>query len=292
MSYTFQVSDIFEFKHFESLSAFVDYCDAGIAEDERRLSQLSSQTGTHKFTATADYAEASRLIRNGWPKGVRNLERILQIISQGIGQLETREAVYDVCGPIAVTGAYCAGDPECMLNPAEVLERPVVNLLVDSTASCHVKAANIVNRGAAILALAQQLENAGRRVAVYMSNVTRFHDIDGMPHPNNAAHLSIVCIKQPEHDFNLHSLSYAMTCPSFLRRHIFRLHERCQRIPDPHQQAYGAPCNLTAIEGVANMIGRIDLYFPSITFCEDAVNTPERATDYVLRLAKEAAVIA
>ena len=140
-------------------------------------------------------------------------------------------------------------------------------------------------RGAAILALAKRLEESGRSVAIYANVSNSFgwdSSDDGPP-----LHCYIVCLKKADADFNLHSLSYALVNISFFGRHGFRILERSPL------SGYGASIALSSIEGFANVVGDVDLYFQ----CANTIDyrllfaSQETANEYVLSVARKAGVI-
>jgi len=285
----YKVSDIFEYKHFDSLTAFVDYGNLNLEKDrkskKRLVSQITAKVRPDWF-GTDNWEHACHLAQHGWPEGVRSLQDALTIISDGIGQVEMKQPLYDVCGPIAITGAYCSGDPECMLNPAEVEEKPIINVMVEVFASWTIDQQVIINRGAAILALVDQLEASGRRCSIFAAYCGRFNNAK-----DGCIHIGIVKLKDAGADFNLHTLSYALTNPSFLRRHCFRMNELSPKIKDPNRDGYASPCDLKSIEGVENAIGDIDLHFPIVNNCQIECATTQGATDYVLERARQANII-
>lgn len=295
----YQISDCIDFRHFGSLSAFVDYADGITAEDRKRLAQTSIASekrgkDRREFTGTYSYKEASELVRSGWPEGVRDLQKAIDVIEQGKGISPTRGAEMDIMGPIPITGAWCAGDPECMLNPAEIIERPVVNIIVDGCVSCRIERHQIINRGAAILALVDQLEATGVRCQIYMTigsgRITAYLDPENRPDVKNPHILTVIKLKDAQDDWNLHSMSYAMVHPSMLRRHWFRVFERCPYIV--RTGGYGKPTKIVDIEGASEAIGDIDLYFSGIDVDnEHHFNDPVKAAEHTLQVAKDAGVI-
>lgn len=293
MQRKYKISDIVEFKHFNTLNSFVDYCDGVTAEDRKRCAYFHSETGSQSFCHTENYEHASRLIREGWPEGVKTLEDAMAIAREGMESASLKLAEMSICGPIPIVGAYCAGDPECMMNPAEELEKPAVTIVTDIMTPGVTSTEAIVNRGAAILALAEYLEACGMRTSIYAVASVNAHMVKDHPEvkTKKPVHVTIVKLKDATEEFNMHSLSYAMVNPSMLRRHWFRIIERCQYVKSPG--SYGTCMSLSQIEGVENAVGDIDIYFPSLwAEGEDRFLNPGSAHRYVMEKAREVGLAA
>lgn len=79
----------------------------------------------------------------------------------------------DVSGPLLDVPAYLSGLPECFRRFDRKPDAPAVNIAVDMLPSGHAKADEIYNRGAAIVALVEQLQTIGRKV-----NLTLCYEVD------------------------------------------------------------------------------------------------------------------
>lgn len=273
-----------ELRHFESMDAFLNYCDAGDNCDANAWSSghRSSDSGTEDFTGSKSYKAASLLARNGWPEGVQKINAAVNVQVEGIDSVTMIEDSFEVTGVVPIVPAYLGGEPECMYNPVTEHVKPVLNVVVDLRCSGGIETANMVNRGAAILRLVSMIEDSGKRVAIHLCDVA---SNDGYWHSY------FVQVKAAELDFNLHTLSYALVHSSMLRRHGFRVTEALPRSEHSEcfESGYGMPRRMNDIEGVEAAIGTVDLYIPKIEYAE--FETVQEGIDLIFGMARDQGVI-
>ena len=284
MAKNLNLKDCVELRQFACLNDYVDYCDS--VDKACWGGSQSSNTGSVSFTGTKSYKHASELIRAGWPEGVRRVHKAMTVIAQAKDSVEMLDSRFDIVGCAPIVPAYLTGDPECMFNPMDTEERPIVNIVMDISASCGVDQEHIVNRGAAVLMFAAALEENGQRVAIHTSNVAKSQK-------SGKWHASIVQVKAAHLDFNIHALSYALVNASMLRRHSFRITEGlpADKGGKEFESGYGMPANLIDVKGIAGNVGDIDLYVKGIGY-NSAFETIQGAVDEIDKIAKEQGLIA
>ena len=114
-----------------------------------------------------------RMIEDGWSEGVERARMMGLALSDyipslGITGLEEVED-YDVSGADVDVGAFCDGEPECMVETVEKVQprSRVVRVVVQINYMCEVPAASAMRRGVALAAVVDALETAGLRVEVW-----------------------------------------------------------------------------------------------------------------------------
>lgn len=293
------LKNLWAYGKFDSLTEFVRAMDTlPIPDYWPRRSSDKKSTGDDRFYGTChSYAQASKLVRQGWPEGVAKLQKSISIVAEGMDTGTFMHDEMDVTGPVAFIGDYLAGDPECMYNPAIPDEQPVLNIIVDMSVHGGVNASYLNRRGAAICSLVESLEAQGRRCNVFCAMVCESWGSEFF--------MVLIKIKDSHHDLQLNVMAYVLAHPSFYRRHYFRFIELashfCLREQTPEQKqkvhsqftsGYGRPKSLMSIEGATNTVGDIDLYLPGFTTESIARYASEqRATQRILELARQAGII-
>lgn len=214
--------------------------------------------------------------------GVQSISSTLEVIGSGKDVYSVMGDDFDVTGEYLELGEYLSGEPECMVNMQMEVEAPVVNILFEISTNGGTAPRYIINRGAAILRVAQMIENSGQRVCIYGSNFSK---------AGTEFHGQIICLKHADQNFDLHSLSYALVHPSMLRRHTFRCTEG---LPEEHaskyEHGYGRSMGLREIEDLGDSIMDVDLYI-DVLDNSSFYRTPEQAIEHVKSMAVEQGVI-
>ena len=75
----------FDFKHWDSLSSFVEFADNADRRHWERDDPRSDDKGDYDgWHACKSYKEASELVRNGWPEGCNRLAKAMNVIAEGM----------------------------------------------------------------------------------------------------------------------------------------------------------------------------------------------------------------
>ena len=227
-------------KQFNSLAEMVNHC-------QEKGGTLYGYIQDQSFTLTRNMEAADKLCESGWPEGAEKLQRGVHAAINCSASTTVTDTVYDVVGPIPDMGAFCSGDPECMINPSEPMEIPVVRVIVDSNMIADVTHTQSINRGAAILAACKRIEDSGQRVEIIATCTALV---------NGGVGTYGVVVKKATDHFNLHSLAYCLIHPSYYRRHGFRIWGK--------EGACSSSSRRSDSNGALEYYGQYDLYFPCI----------------------------
>lgn len=127
---------------------------------------------------------------------------------------------YAPVGAFPCIPAYAAGVPEDMFVPLEdgaANSKPIVRIAVNVVCSGWVDPQDIINRGAAVVALIDKIQSEGQRV-----ELIAFCHIEGSC---NERYLMSVTVKRPEEPIDMDRVAFALAHPSMLRRCFFRVVE-------------------------------------------------------------------
>lgn len=223
---------------FDSFSAFLDQVERPIPADAPRRSHASrdggatyaSRDGGYQgadWHGTATWEEAMRLARTGWPEGRAHVERIAARITDtltaSLAPVQRFEA--SVFGPILDVDAYLHGDPEpfYMVEDDETARRgagPIVRILANLGSSGAVTGETKIMRGAALVALADCLERAGRRVEITATICV------SNPFGKDAGVDALILVKRPEESLQIEQVAFALANPATHRRLGWALREQ------------------------------------------------------------------
>ena len=202
--------------------------------------RASNKSGS-TFSGVASFQAALDLAHNGWPEGRDKLVAAMATTNKPRG---TRHQVtYDVGGSLPDIARYVAGDPEYMITFGEdtVSRKPVVRIVFNAGASAYVRAETIINRGAATLSYADELETAGYSVEIYLVMVSE---------AGNSRYTVQFPIKLAGEAMDLDRMAFVMAHPALLRRLIFRAFE-CRpesKFMNAYTSTYGIPSRPTKDE--------------------------------------------
>jgi len=218
--------------------SFTDYLAAVTAKTDLSASlRASHETGAYRsgFTGTSTFAEAVRLARSGWPEGCEAVKAIsAEIVQKVTDRILRPEIALDVVGDVIEMGEFMRGVPECMLawvEGDEVMDgqgERILKILLNFTASANVPASVIQTRGAAVCALIEALEYAGRRCEVIATHVVAAN--------TGEVREDVIVVKRAEHPLQLDQLAFVLCHPAMLRRLHFAFEET---VPRAVRDAYG-----------------------------------------------------
>ncbi len=201
---------------FSDIESFMDY----ITDDNRvrgwktRSSQrLEEKNGC--FFRTENFGEALNLAKNGWKEGLEKITQRLPLLLS-IGRSKTR--INDVAGDLPDIGRFIAGNPDSMTRRVinMGMKRPVIDLLYNGTFAARIEPDTIINYGAAVAVVIDELENSGFTVGLKICSASQ----------NSGVRLSpLVTLKKPGEVTELDRLIFFTAHPSFLRRLVFSYKE-------------------------------------------------------------------
>lgn len=180
------------------------------------------------------YEGAWKLARDGWAQGAADLHTAVAAIQPEKFLAEDR---WDIAGERCDVPRYLTGDPANMVRRGrQNRQKPVVHLIVNGSVSCAVGAKAIAAYGAALTAVIDQIENAGRRVELDI-----VFGVDGLPGGNR---LFVGWkVKRAEDHCDMSAIAFSIAHPASFRRIGFALMERAPR--EYQTSSYGMPCKMT-----------------------------------------------
>lgn len=246
-------------RRFASLHELVKYADTTPSTlDEWERSSRIESTYRDDFTRSKTWEEARDLAMEGWseirPDVDKMVSRVVENVRPTIEQ--TWQPLYDVVGASVDIGAYMTGEPECMVDFANVETSRVgrvVSVIVCIGARSNIPSDSIMRRGAAVAALIEILGTMQHSVEVWAESTSR-----GDGKSRAAIHTTLVKVKDAEERLDINAFMFALAHPSMLRRMVFAVRE-CEdaeirrRINVPSNYGYSDTSCLMADEVGANV---------------------------------------
>lgn len=257
---------------FNSMEAWLAFLQTptDLLDDERH----STKIGNARWAGTASLPEAIALAEYGWPEGVKRITKLSATISEDlVNLLHVPEVQFDVTGDMLDIGRFVLGEPEDFMSliPAEIELHPkILHLAVNTGASFTVSAEAMIQKGAAVVALVDALEQHGKRMIVDCI-------ITACAYANSI--YTTIRLKDADGPVQLANLVFAIAHPSMLRRLALCSWEHCeehirQSIRIFLGGDYGSPQDIPEAEQTA-----FDIYVPSLFGISW---TPQYAVEYVL----------
>ena len=215
-----------------------DECIADMAkppnEGWRRPQSIS---GDAAFTGSESFEEALGFAINGWDEGREAMSADVDFATAKQAMFKRPDWEYGMAGQRVCVPSYAAGAPMHMMfmDDEDVTPLPIVRIYVDAGATHFTTAEAMTRRGAAIVALIDQIETAGQRVELIATKHS-----DTRPAAYDRQEINIT-VKRADEVLDLDRISFAMAHPSFLRRVCFRIME------------HNYPKDVSGYGGVVNM---------------------------------------
>jgi hypothetical protein len=200
-----------EIKRFDSFHDYLQYVEKSpIDGSSHRREEKTDGT----FFGTTTFDDALELARNGWPEGAvkyhYSLDNILKNFERPIEQL-----FYNVSGLILDAGRAATGLPDAFLENQNIFQvKRTIDIVVHVGVMSIVAPEQIINRGAAILALIDNLILADFDVKLTALSAATGQRID-----------PIITIELPMNPPNIDLLAFILAHPSFHRRLNFGCRE-------------------------------------------------------------------
>lgn len=226
------------------------------------------------------YDGSLKLAKEGWQEGVDMIDLALQMIVPASGR--AGRYGYAQSGNSVAIGRYLVGNPRNMRSRTRrtMGSAPVLHLIVNTVASCAVKAKQMANYGAAITGLIDRLENSGRRIHLDCIMVTHCADHSRLSMGWN--------VKKASEPVVLAEVAFSIAHPAAFRRIGFGMMERTPKEVQTHGYGFccdGLPCDVPdytdgtmIVDGVNHEPGRC--------------NTPKDALRLAIEQVNKAAVLA
>ncbi len=195
--------------HFDTFTAFLEAAKKGTAIGKDRYSD--GWAGQDAVT----YPEALKLAENGWPNGRKDVRAIADKLELA-SHVHRQQIINDVVGDCWDMGKVVTGEPECAMLfesiPEEQTGVNIIRLVVNTAFNAGFNESLIRARGAAILALVEALELAGKRLEI----TAIFSEASGgwRENPDDVR----VVIKHSDETAQDDLIAFALAHPSFSRR--------------------------------------------------------------------------
>lgn len=223
------------------------------------------------FTGTRSYSDAVQLAYSGWLEVAERCRKYSAGLFDRVSTLIERHDIrYDVTGSGLDVARYLEGEPECWQNFEPVLvESPsstIVRICFNGTVSAGISGEVIESKGAAIAALVELLEFAGRRVelsAVFSNSSRRQRESDTL----------VLTVKTAEQPLDMPRIAYVLAHKSMLRRLMFAYWEG-QPIYKIVGAGFGVPRDYKPATA--------DIYIPQSTYRDIQWDNPAKAEKFIL----------
>lgn len=185
------------------------------------------------FAGSRSFEEATTLLRDGWPEGLKKMRVALdQVSASNTASGPTPSYMLDVAGAYPVAAVAASGDPLCMVAPAPISERarPIIKLISSVATGAWATADQIFNYGAGLVATIDALESHGFSVDLTSCRaVTKDRDRATI----------LTKIKGAGEALDLERLAFCLGHASYNRRVHFGVLEA--RFPNIYRFSYGSP---------------------------------------------------
>lgn len=255
----------------------INFCIENEGKSNGKMTS-SERSGDRGFTMDYSYKQGMGLAQNGWEYGLDKIKKAIdkfQVIGKGV----SFEPCFQVSGESVDVGRFLSGEVECMQewNLIEVVSNRVVDVYLNVCTSGGNETNQIVNYGAAVLAIVDFMESSNIRCNLYVYDATSF---------GNKNYLLCAKIKSAAEPLNLAIASFAMCHPAMLRRVWFKVQEIYAN--DLMQgYSYGYPTNypnelLSSEADIINFGSLNDFGFNSFKSEEDSINFVKNKIPLVL----------
>lgn len=212
---------------FNSPFEFIDYLgEPGEFEESAAVSEQRTE-----FTGTETYEDAKKIAFEGF-----EVSDVIATLSELEKTFESQEIAvqHDVQGSFVDVGAYMTGEPECMIDFAEI-ERPnsSIKFVMNASEAYEVTSQQILNRGACLAGVVDCLQKKGVPSEVFLSIPMRGINTAGKPD-----FMVLIKIKEASESLNLNLLTGVLH-PSLLRRIYFNFVEKTYQAEA--RRNYGIP---------------------------------------------------
>jgi hypothetical protein len=205
-------------RKFESLSELIKFAKGGTDMKDEDRASITHEDYDGTWANGADIKEAWKLLESGWQEGADQIKEVntdLTAQSDGYAPLPTFEP--SVMGEIVEPSSYFSGEPECFYEQQPTqCKVPVVKIGIPSSISCGAESQELINRGLAMLALINAIEQ--NRISTELWIVQ--HCTSG-----SSSLVYEIKVKSSDEPFDMDRLAFMCAHPAFFRRVIFSAKE-------------------------------------------------------------------
>lgn len=234
--------------------------------------ESSEQRGDHDWDLNAGYQGALRMAEEGWEAGVKSIHALA---AAAVPNIAVTTRGFGVAGDMPDIGRAVAGNPFNMVTRRkEYAPKPALTIAVNIRTSCSIKAQEMANFGAAMVALIDRLEARGVRVELIGLIATN-------PVGRNRWAISWT-VKRAEDPLDLSAVAFSLAHPAMWRRLGFACMERSPTSMYTPGYGYGGgihkgdfidlPEGALLIEGVDHNPGACKTMAGALEFAKRAIN--------------------
>ena len=210
-------------RKFDSFDSLLDYAEGPTDMGQYSRASRRHEYGTDSWSGTNDFETAMRQARYGWPEGLARIAAISEAVNNAVAQraMTRQEIFFLTSGSVVDIGRFCSGEPECMMNFQEdqTNGKKIFTIRVNAAASCCNEPERLFNRGAAVIALVDLLEQNG-----FSCEILVFQTISG--YRERCLYTVEAPLKTCGYQLDRDRLAFGLCSSSFLRRVIFSVEER------------------------------------------------------------------
>lgn len=189
--------------------------------DYNNPGSFARTTQYEKSFCSFSYGEALEALQRGWSEGVKSLDLQAASIVENLAQDKDRASLglsYDVTGDYIDVGAYLDGVPECW-GQIEMQAKPhkTIKIVAAIAHNCNIGQDQIINRGAAIAALIDELKAAGYYVGLRC--IGAWDDVPGL------GNLATEILIDTDNHYSRDAITYMLAHPGLNRRLLFAQRE-------------------------------------------------------------------
>jgi len=218
-----------KFFDFASVAEYATYCDKHKLEGSTGVNE-----GNRSGYVEISYKDTLKQARKGNPELVREMFEGFNLASEILSEGRT-DYIRDVEGDFFDVGDFLSGEPEYAFRQVQVEQKPVVKVLVNFGVNCRWSSEELINRGRAIVALCDCLQQTGHIVELNISMNCKRSEGDG----DGNIRFKINVDTNP---IDLDALAFVVANPGCLRRLYFVLYEYA--INRNTSYGYGQPLKL------------------------------------------------
>lgn len=234
-----------DIRHYDNITKFLEACDKPVDDSWSEHTRSSRQEGKRdSWYGNVTYDGAKQMALYGWDKGLAKISESMARINK---VCERRVMGKHVAGSHPDVARFIAGMPDCMNRrmASDAAKKPCLDIVLNTSYSCAVMPNDIINYGAAIASVIDELENTGYSISLVAGALSNNND--------NVHTGCFINIKQQGEAMDIGKLVYFIAHTSFFRRLCFSHWEANNRY-SALSNGYGVICDLPR-----HMQG--DLYF-------------------------------
>lgn len=236
--------------NYPSLTDLLHHVEHGDYEipDANRQSLTKGSGYYENWYGTADMETTLHLARFGWEDGLKMIKELVKKVQVKFPTLFPKpdagaELIHSVVGAYEDPSMEDSNNPENMITfkphfDEQRMGSMLQRIIIETATSAYITAETYFLRGAALIALIDQLETYGFRLEVVLQDTTINH-LYGNTQRGKVTAIRTV-IKKFEDSVDMDSLAFCIANQSFARRLMFA---ELELVPQHIRQLYGVPSN-------------------------------------------------